>query len=209
MIKIFLSILFLVVASHASEMGLKGGSCTLAQEGPVVVDFTAYKTAAKIGVGGVFDNVVYTPKAPSGKNFREIFVGATLSIDTVSVNSKNKERDDKLVTFFFEKMVDKNISAKILDYKPNKRFKGKPKTGEFIVEITMNGVTKTVSMNYVFDEGVMKANGVIDILDFSANNALSSINKACYDLHEGKTWSDVAIGFTTNVKYTLCEVPNK
>jgi len=209
MIKIFLSILLLVMAGNANEMGSKGGSCTLTQEGPLVVDFKAYKTAAKIGVGGVFDTVVYTSKVSSGKNFREIFIGETVSINTASVNSKNKERDDKLVTFFFEKMLSKEITAKILDYKSDKIFKGKPKTGMFMVEITMNGVTKTVPMNSTYDSGVIKANGVIDIFDFSANDALSSINKACYDLHEGKTWNDVTIGFTTKVKSTLCDVPKK
>lgn len=209
MIKIFLSMLLLVVASNANEMGSKGGSCTLTQEGSLVVDFKAYKTALKIGVGGVFDNVVYTSKVSSGKNFREIFVGEIVSINTTSVNSKNKERDDKLVTFFFEKMLSKVITAKILDYKPDEIFKGKPKTGTFMVEVTMNGVTKTVPMNSTYDGGVMNANGVIDIFDFSANDALLSINKACYDLHEGKTWNDVAIGFTTKVKSTLCKVPNK
>ncbi|SMP88416.1 YceI-like domain-containing protein [Epsilonproteobacteria bacterium SCGC AD-308-P11] len=206
MVKILLSIFLFMTVLNAEEMGLKGGSCTLVQEGAVVVSFEAYKTPAKVGVGGVFDSVKYTPTAPSGKNFREIFVGSQVSIDTASVNSKNETRDDKLVKFFFDTMTGKNITAKISDYKPNKLFKGKPKTGVFIVEVTMNGVTKTVPMNYSFDAGVMVANGVIDILDFSANEALSSINKACYDLHGGKTWSDVSIGFTTKVSYSLCHV---
>jgi hypothetical protein len=51
---------------------------------------------------------------------------------------------------------------------------------------------------------VFSATGVIDILDFSAGDALSSINKACSDLHEGKTWSDVTIGFTTKIEAVLC-----
>jgi hypothetical protein len=206
MIKIFLSMLLLVAVTNAGEMGLKGGSCTLTQNGDVTVIFEAYKTAAKIGVGGVFDRVQYISNAKSGKNFREIFVGSAVTIDTASVNSGNKTRDDKLVKFFFEQMSSKDITAKILDYKPNKRFKGKPKTGLFMVEVTMNGVTKTVPMNYSFDAGIMRANGFIDIFDFSANEALSSINKACYDLHGGKTWSDVSIGFTTKVDYSLCHV---
>ena len=209
MIKIFLSMLFVVAISNAGEMGLKGGSCTLTQDGEVEVDFTAYKTAAKIGVGGTFDKVTYNSKAKSGKNFREIFVGSMVDIETASVNSKNKVRDNKLVKFFFEKMVGKNIRAKILDYKPNKRFKGKPKTGVFIVEITMNNITKIVPMNYIFNKGDMSASGVIDIFDFNANTALSSINKACFDLHKGKTWNDVSIGFRTKVIYSLCNVPKK
>ncbi|MBU1658235.1 YceI family protein [bacterium] len=204
MFKMLFSFLFMVTLLNSSEMGLNGGSCVLAQEGAVTVSFKAYKTAAKAGVGGVFENVKYTAFAPSGKNFREIFVGSSVNIDTSSVNSNNKGRDDTLVKFFFEKMSSKNISAKITDYLPNKREKSKPKTGVFMVDISMNGVTKNISMQYSFDGGIMQAEGVIDILDFSAGKALSSINEACYDLHEGKTWSDVTIGFTTNVKYELC-----
>jgi hypothetical protein len=209
MLKIFFSIIFLVVISSATEMGLNGGSCTLAQDGAVKVNFTAYKTASKIGVSGSFEKVTYNSKAKSGKNFREIFVGSSVNIETRSVNTKNSARDNKLVKFFFEKMIGKNITAKILDYKPNKRFKGKPKTGLFIVEVTMNGISKIVPMNYIFNKGDMRANGVIDIFDFNANKALSSINRACFDLHKGKTWNDVAIEFRTKVLYSLCHVPKK
>ena len=209
MLKIFFSTIFLVLALSAGEMGLKGGGCTLTQDGAVEVDFTAYKTASKIGVNGTFDKVTYNSKAKSGKNFREIFVGSSVNIETSSVNSNNKARDNKLVKFFFEKMIGKNISAKILDYKPNKRFKGKPKTGIFIVEVTMNGISKIVPMSYIFNKGDISAKGVIDIFDFNANKALSSINKACFDLHKGKTWNDVSIGFKTKVLYSLCHVPKK
>jgi hypothetical protein len=101
-------------------------------------------------------------------------------------------------------MSSKNITAKIVDIKADKRVRGKPKTGVMSVAVTMNGITKNVPMNYTFNKGDLSATGNIDILDFSANKALSSINKACFDLHEGKTWSDVAIGFATNIKFELC-----
>jgi len=69
----------------------------------------------------------------------------------------------------------------------------------------MNGVTKTVPLKYSFSNGIFDANGVIDILDFSASKALSSINKACFALHKGKTWSDVSIGFSTKIDTKLCK----
>jgi len=210
MLKILFSLLLLVVASNAlEEMGLKGGSCTLTQKNDIVVDFKAYKTPLKIGVGGTFDKVLYKPKSESGKNFREIFVGSLVIIDTSSVDSHNKARDKKLVKFFFDNMVSKTIEAKIIDYKPNKRYKGKPKTGIFMVEIKMNGVTKTIPMRYSYFKGTMKAKGVIDIFDFSASKSLQAINKACYKLHKGKTWNDVSISFTTKVEATLCHTSLK
>jgi polyisoprenoid-binding protein YceI len=79
-----------------------------------------------------------------------------------------------------------------------------PRTGTITVEITINGTTKQVPLNYTYDKETMKSEGYIDILDFGGAEALSSINKACFDLHKGKTWSDVLIGFEMNIKAILC-----
>jgi len=196
----FLIMFGLVTSAVASQ---KSG-CILAQKGKIVVAWMAYKTPAKKGVSGVFDNAKYTPIAKDGKNFREILVGSKLSIDTSSVNSKNKGRDAKLVKFFFEKMSSKKIEAKIVNIKADKKVKGKPRTGVVTLEITMNNITKKVPMTYSFSNSVFSAKGTIDIFDFSANKALISINKACFDLHQGKTWNDVTIAFTTRIEAVLC-----
>jgi hypothetical protein len=206
MIKFFIALFLLATISSAGEMGKQGGSCILSQDGDVSVSWKAYKTPAKAGVGGMFDSVKYTAVAPKGNNFREILVGSSVVIDTSSVNSKNSGRDVKLVKFFFEKMSTKNITAKIVDIKSDKRMRGKPKTGVMSVAVTMNGVTKNVPMKYSFNKGDLSATGNIDLIDFSASKALSSINEACFDLHQGKTWSDVTIGFKTNIKFELCNV---
>lgn len=207
MIKLFISlVLAFSLSLAAGEMGKGKGSCILSQDGAVVVNWEAYKTPQKVGVGGVFDRVTYTAIAPEGNNFREILVGSSVVIETSSVNTKHESRDDTLVKFFFKEMSDPEIKAKIVDIKSDKRIRGKPKTGEMRVEITMNKVTKVVPMKYSFDSGELSAKGSIDLLNFSVNKALSSINEACYDLHEGKTWSDVGIGFFTKIKFDLCNV---
>ncbi len=203
--KIVLSILMLVGLSSVLSAVQKTG-CVLAQQGKVTAAWMAYKTASKIGVSGTFDKVDYTPIAKEGKNFREILVGSSVSIDTSSVNSKNKGRDVKLVKFFFEQMSSNKITAKITDIKADKKIKGKPRTGIVTLNITMNGVTNTVPMKYSFADSVFSAKGTIDIFDFSGSKALSSINKACFDLHKGKTWNDVTIAFTTKIEAILCNV---
>ena len=200
-----LLIVFLAFATfmHAELTVAKTG-CILSQEGKVTVSWKAYKTPAKLGVGGVFNEVAYTAVKAKGKNFKEILVGSSVVIDTSSVNSKNEGRDLKLVNSFFKLLGDGKINAKIVDMTSNKRVKREPRTGTITVEISMNGVTKSVPMNYTYDKGLMKSEGFIDILDFSGASALASINKACFDLHKGKTWSDVAIGFELNIKAILC-----
>ncbi len=198
------ALMVLFVASGVSASQKSG--CELAQTGVVEVSWSGYKTDKKVGVGGVFDGVVYTPVAKSGENFRSILVGSSVVIDASSVNSKNEGRDEKLAKFFFGMMSDKNINAKIVDIKADERVKDAPRTGVIDVEIEMNGVKKVVPMTYSFSNDLFEAKGIIDILDFSAGDALSSINKACFDLHEGKTWSEAGIGFKTKIEAILCKV---
>ena len=198
--------MFIIIALVSSSVASQKSGCVLAQKGKVTVAWKAYKTPLKKGVSGVFNSVKYLGVSKEGKNFREILVGSSVSIDTSSVNSKNEGRDAKLIKFFFKKMANQVIEAKIIDIKADKKLKGKPRTGLITLNITMNGITKVVPMKYNFSKGVFSANGVIDILDFSALNALSSINKACYELHDGKTWSDVNIAFSTHIEAILCNV---
>jgi len=204
MFKIIFALMVTMAGVYAVESSALKHGCTLQQEGPLKVTWGAYKTAAKAKVSGTFDKVAFTPTAASGANFHEIFVGSSVVIDTASVNTNHAERDATLVKYFFTQMSGNTITAKIVSMTSNKHEKGKAKTGTFMTEVTMNGMHQTVPMTFHYEKGVLQAEGVIDLFDFSANKALSAINKACYDLHEGKTWNDVVIGFSTNIVATLC-----
>ena len=110
-----------------TQMGLKGGGCTLAQKGPVTIFYNA----------NIYTNVSYKANAKSGKNFREIFIGSLFD-------------------------VNKDLKLTIVDYLPNKRIKGKPKTGIFIVEVKLNNKLLNIQMAYIFDNGIISATGVIN-----------------------------------------------
>ncbi len=141
--KIILSFLFVFSLLNAGEMGLKGGGCTLAQDG-----------AVQLQLGDkVHSNVSYKAAAKSGKNFREIFIGSSIKA--------------------------KDFTLSIVDYIPNKRMKGKPKTGLFMVQITTPSLTKSVTMTYIFDAGMISATGIF--------------NKE-------------SIGFSSKVNYSLCYI---
>jgi|GEM_PF-3661012 len=157
MFKILLSIIIAITVANSQEMGKNGGGCTLAQEGDFKVGYN------EVAINGA----KYFANAPSGKNFREIFVGSKLVIDN--------ENPDNV------------INAEILDYKPNKRMRGKPKTGLFIVKISMKAGITILPMEYVFDAGIMKANAVINSPFLKEKASL-------------KIW------FETAVKYSLCYV---
>ena len=63
------------------------GGCLLTQPKEMNVDWKAYKTLGKIGVGGKFTAVNYTPAALEGKNFRELLVGSKVSIDSSKIDT--------------------------------------------------------------------------------------------------------------------------
>jgi len=183
--------------------------CTLVQSGKLDVMWKAYKTPEKIGVKGKLTAVEYLPNKKEGKNFKELFVGSKVIIDTTKVDSGNSVRDEKLVKFFFSQMSETKITGEILSIKADPHTKGEPRTGKMEVVFTMNGKRVKSELDYHYEKESFKAQGSIDLLDFAAGGALASINKACYDLHKGKTWSDVSIGFVTRVKATLCHTDSQ
>ncbi len=184
--------------------------CVLVQPADINVTWKAYKTLGKLGVNGQFTSIKYAPVALEGKNFRELFVGSKVSIDVSKINTNHVQRDETLVKMFFSLLKGKTIEATITDIKKTDiHEKGKPRTGTINVEITMNEKTLTIPMQYIYTKGKFDATGTIDLFDFAAKDALTSINKSCYDLHNGKTWNDVTIGFSTTIEATLCNIEIK
>jgi len=206
--RLFIAMTVFALSMSAESTATKGG-CILSQKGSIAVGWEAFKTPAKKGVSGVFDTIKYSPIKNEGKNFKEILVGSTIDIDTNSIDSKNKGRDAKLVAKFFKLFSSEQIRAKVTDIKATSKQGTKPKTGTIFVDITMNGITKNVPMSYSYDKGVMQAKGYIDLFDFQAQKALASINQACFDKHQGKTWNDVAINFTMPISADLCNTQIK
>jgi len=201
--KVLLSLFALFSISHAAT------GCVLVQSGDMNVTWKAYKTFAKIGVGGQFTSVKYTPIAKEGKNFKELFVGSKISIDSTKINTGNPSRDDTLVRMFFKKLKSSKIEAKIVAIKSDKHVRGKPRTGIMDAMITLNEKTLSIPMKFHYEKGHLTATGTIDLFDFAARTPLATINKSCYDLHKGKTWNDVTIGFSTTIEATLCNVEIK
>ncbi len=185
--------------------------CLLVQDNTMNVRWDAYKTDSRITVHGKFVDVQYTPKALEGKNFRELLVGSKVSMESSKIDTEIVSRDETIVQFFFNKLSTTKIESVITDIKADEahHMKGKPKTGIVTVQITMNGKTVTTPMNYNYFKEDFSATGSINLADFSALDALASIDKSCHDLYKGKIWSDVTIKFNTRIKATLCDVEIK
>lgn len=151
------------------------------------MSWTAFKTPLKVGVSGTFDKNAF--HSTSNSDINSTLVGSSVSIPTSSVNTKNEGRDKTLVKSFFSVLEGEKIDATIV----------KVESTSLDVQISLNGVEKIIPMSYNIDSSTLYAKGFIDLADFSGLKALKSINKACYDLHKGKTWSDVEITFTLNI----------
>lgn len=184
----FLLSLFLLI-------GWLNAECYMQKKGDVTVGFTAFKTAAKLGVGGTFDKVS-TEGMQQGKTVDLLLKGAKAHVVMSSVNTKNKGRDATLVENFFNKMRGDLIEATVLSVDE--------KSSTIVVGIAMNAMSYEVPLKLSskrVNKEVTKfhAAGTIDLFDFKANEALHAINKACYALHKGKTWNDVDVylDFTT------------
>lgn len=155
----------------------------------VSVNFKAFKTYAKIGVGGTFDKVQVV-KSSNQKELQKMLLGTKVTINTTSVNSSNAGRDKKLVNNFFNVQGVSEIDAKIVDVKEK----------NLVVNITMNKKSLNIPMNYSVSGNKVNASGTIDLADFNMLPSLGSITKACYELHKGKTWQDVDISFEITTK---------
>jgi hypothetical protein len=185
------------------------GGCLLIQDNIMNVRWDAFKTDSRITVHGKFTDVKYTPNALEGKNFKELLVGSTVEINSNKIDTAITSRDDTVVDFFFKKLSVGNITGTITNIKADNHTKGKVRTGIVTVDITLNGKTKSVNMNYNYFKEDFSATGSINLADFSALDALASIDKSCHDLYKGKIWSDVTIKFNNKIKATLCNTNTK
>jgi len=147
----------------------------------VDITWAAFKTPAKVAVKGSFTKTVLDAK--------NSLVGTTLSIDTRSVASGNAGRDVKLVKFYFDLFSQPNIKGEIVS----------KNGGTVVIAISMNGVTKNINFKAEEAKSGMHLKGTIDMLGFGLSKALKSINQACFELHKGKTWSDVDLDIHLNL----------
>ncbi|MGO3690936.1 MAG: hypothetical protein ACTJF0_10805 [Psychroflexus halocasei] len=151
--------------------------------------WTAYKTTDKTPVNGTFNTLKF--KEQTGNDVHELFNNLEFSIPVSSLftNDDTGTRDPKIKESFFGKMIDPDM------------LKGKIMVDneEYKVQINMNGETNTIPLKVeVSDSNEVTMTGTMELKDWKALDALSSLNEACFDLHKGgdgvsKTWEDVAL----------------
>ncbi|MBC6996883.1 hypothetical protein [Cytophaga sp. FL35] len=157
----------------------------------VKVSFTAYKTTEKLPVGGQFKEIKIT-NSNGGATPLETLNGVEFSIPVSSLftNDATGTRDPKILEFFFGAMNDTELISGVFNVSEN---------GESSIDVTLNGETSTIPLTQKkVSETALAFDGVMNLENWDALAAVSSINKACEALHTGKdgvskTWSEVAV----------------
>lgn len=159
------------------------------------VNWTAFKFTDRVGVGGTFDNTTITG-TQAGETISEVFQFAAIRIPVASVNSKDQDRDGKILKHFFGSMTDtETLVGKVVS------INGK----NAAVAIQMNGVTDTLQMDVAQDGLRLSLTGTMELNKWSAQPSVDSLNTICYDLHTGgdgvsKLWPDVSLVVSTVLK---------
>lgn len=146
------------------------------------IKWTAFKTAKKVGVDGSFTKFsINTKKAASEL---DLIKGAKFTIDTTSVNTGNPARDKTIFNSFFS-MNKKPITLSGEVVSVNAK--------EAKVLFDFNGTKKEILMQNTSTEGKIVLSSTIDMIEVGLGDSYNALHQACKTLHEGKTWTDVAI----------------
>jgi polyisoprenoid-binding protein YceI len=174
--RLVLAALLLLTSSFA----IAKVACLSVSNEKTIVNWKAYKTEKKIGVGGKFKSFSFS-SIPSA-NHKALLDTASFTIDASSVDSKNGARDIKIAKHFFSTLEGGPfIKGHVISTTKDKAQ----------VSLTLNGKTKTVELKYVTIASEIELSGMIDVLDFAMNDEFAALAKACASKHKGKTWSSV------------------
>jgi polyisoprenoid-binding protein YceI len=152
------------------------------------VQWTAYKTTAKVPVKGTFKEIKIN-KSIEGASASAALEGLEFEIPVSSIFSKDTIRDAKLNTFFFA-VMENTLNLKG-SFKIDSENSG-------TLALTMNGLTKELPFDYEMSQDTILINAPMDLNNWQAQAALESLNQACLELHTGpdgvsKTWNEVLI----------------
>lgn len=163
-------------------------------EGATTISWTAYKTSAKVPVGGGFNS--YVIEAESGTDAKDVIKSMSFVIETGSVETNNPDRNTKIAEHFFGSINTKEIKGKVTSLNED---------GSAVITINMNGIDFDTKGEYTMDGETFSFKAVIDVSSWNGVAGIEALNTVCKDLHTGedgvsKLWSEVEISFQTTLK---------
>lgn len=157
-----------------------------------VLNWTAFKFTEKVGVPGKFEKFSLDG-TKRGSQLEDIFQNSTFTVDAMSLNTGNPERDEKIKKYFFGTLKQNTISGKFIF------------DNQWFVELNFNGkiqklpvrVEKKDDLNHIISLN-------LEVNSFGAEKSLKKLNEVCYELHKGsdgksKLWPDVLVTIETEL----------
>lgn len=164
--------------------------------------WTAYKYSTKLGVSGILPDVRYKPSHEWINNLSHItdFITGFYfeCVVNLTPNENASVRDQNIQNYFFNKLSTTKIYGKVISAS------GTATSGLVSMELTFNGVQKIYHASYLVSGNIIALDCTIQLKDFNALEALSSLHEAVSDLHKGPdgisiTWPDVDIKVSTEL----------
>jgi len=168
---------------------IKDGSCSFDSNKAKII-WKGFKTTDRIQVTGQFEQFESSRDMKQFDSLEGLIDGLDFSISTISSVSGDPIRDLNLKAYFF-KLLTSNFKLS--------GYLGRPNGG--LIPVTFNTLlgSKTVELDYFFENNVVRIEGLIDIgMDLGGIMAYESIHKQCEELHTGgdgvsKTWREVEV----------------
>lgn len=179
----------------SSEGTSREEQCTYTyNEGTTILEWTSYKTTAKVPVAGSFNEIEVISE--SSTDPKEVIESISFSINTASVETNNEDRNGKIVEHFFGTNNTPEIKGKVKELSDD---------GKAVIELTMNGITIDVDGEYTLEGADFSFAATIDVITWNGMGGIEALNEVCKDLHTGedgisKLWSEIGLSFTTKLK---------
>ena len=195
-------IFFLLIGCSGGEQETEAPDATGSEEvctytyneGTSVLEWTSYKTTAKVPVAGSFNSIEVN--SISSTDPVEVLKSISFKINTASVETNNEDRNGKIAEHFFGTNNTPFITGKVKELRED---------GTAVVEIMMNDINIDVEGEYTLEGAEFSFNSTIDVSTWNGIPGIDALNEICKDLHTGedgvsKLWSEIGLSFTTKLK---------
>lgn len=198
---IFSYIAFLSLYLFVSSIHLSAEVCQYKYNNEKTsLEFTAFKFTEKTGVKGKIEKIKVS-KALESKTILGVFQGIEFTVNPDSVNSGVPDRDQKIRSLFLGSIAkNKEITGNVSNISGGDQ-------GKANLNVTWNGVKKSLPVTYSISDGSLEVKGFLSVLDFNLKDGLGKLNQACDDLHKGsdgvsKLWPDVEFRIVSTLDKT-------
>lgn len=153
--------------------------------------FTAYKTTARVPVGGTFNEVTFT--AGESEDMEGAITSIAFEINTSSVETNDESRNAKISEHFFQTINTPTITGNVKSIDAE--------AGSAVVTFAMNGMSVDVPGSFTMEGENFTFEAEINVGKWNALSGIEALNTVCEDLHTGedgvsKLWDVVNVSFS-------------